>query len=179
MKRKFKTKSNLYTFLKSKGVLEKGIHEEIQSARKEYWNKYKRQWRNDKRKKEKEFTISLDRTELKELSIEAKRHKLSRTRFIKTACFAYINNSFVVPDSLEVKRISQLLAMTYNSIQEMVGENKLEFNTGRNMMESIQKLEREILPVLHNPKSLEEFIKEHISECPENRLKLIDFINSL
>lgn len=179
MKRRPKIKSNVYSYLKSKGVLEKGTHDDIQRIRNEYWKEYRRKWRNENRKAKKEFTISLSKDELLELTREARRHKLSKTQFIKQACFAYINKSFIVPDSLEVKRISQLLSMIYNSIRELLTENKVEFNSGRNLLESIQKLEREILPTLQNPKSIEEFISQHISKCPENKSKLLALINSI
>ncbi len=82
------------------------MHEDIQRARKQYWREYKRKWRNEQRKKEKEFTITLINEELKMLTYEAKRHKMSRTRFLKETTFAYINKSFIVPDSLEVRKIS-------------------------------------------------------------------------
>ncbi|MFN8279060.1 MAG: hypothetical protein U0V49_02140 [Saprospiraceae bacterium] len=156
MKRMLNKKSSLYAFLKSSGVLDNGTHEEIQSKRKEYWNEYKRKWRKIKRKSEKEFTISFSVDELKELLIEAKRHKLSRTRFIKQSCLAYMNKRYIVPDAMEVKRISQLLSMTYNSIQEMFEEDKIDKSAGKEILKRILKLEREILPALQNPKSINE-----------------------
>lgn len=179
MKRRIKTNSGVYGCLTSSGVLENGTHEEIQNARKDYWREYKRKWRNEKRKKEKEITVSLNNDELKILTREAKRHKMKRTRFLKQASFAYINNSYVVPDRLEVQRISQLLSMTYNSVQELVDENKINHNLGRSILETIRLLERDILPLLHNPKSIEEYIKQHIEKCTENKLKLLKLINSL
>ena len=115
-KRKLNDKSNLFSFLNSSGILENGTHNQIQKVRAEYWREYKRKWRNAKRKSEKEITISFTQDEFKEISNESKRHKLSRTQFIKKACFAYINKIFIVPDSKEVKRIAQQLSMTYNSI---------------------------------------------------------------
>lgn len=154
--RKAKANSNIYTYLQKSGVLENGSHEEVQRVRNEYWNEYKRIWRKDKRKKEKEFTISLNSKEQKILAQVAKGHKISRTAFIKQATFAYINNSFIVPDAMEVKRISQLLAMIYNSIQELYEDDKIETITGRVILEKITQLERTIIPMLHNPKSLEE-----------------------
>lgn len=179
MKRRSNAKSTVYAFLRSKGVLENGTHEEIQSTRKEYWNEYKRKWRNEKRRKEKEFTVSLSNDELKLLTLEAKRHKLSRTQFLKQSSFAYINKSFIIPDSLEVRRIAQLLSMTYNSIRELLEENKVSFKIGRDALETIQQLEREILPSLHNPKPIEEFIKHHIVKNPQNKLNMLKLINSL
>lgn len=41
-RRRLNTKSNLYSYLKSSGVLENGTHEEIQKVKKEYWKQYKR-----------------------------------------------------------------------------------------------------------------------------------------
>lgn len=179
MKRKVNRENSIYLHLKTNGVLENGTHEEIQSVRKEYWREYKRNWRVAKRRKEKEFTISFNQEELKILTSEAKRHKLSRTQFIKDTTFAYINNSFIVPDLLEVKRISQILAMTYNSIQELFEGNTIKFEIGRDLLHSINKLERDILPLLHHPKTLEEFIKLHIDKDGGNKAQLLEFINSL
>ena len=156
MKRKPNTKASVFAFLKSSGVLENGTHEEIQRKREEYWNEYKRRWRKMKRKSEKEFTLSFSAEDLKEISTEAKRHKLSRTKFIKQACMAYMNKRYIVPDAMEVKKISQLLSMTYNSIQEMFEENKVDKSTGQEILNRIFKLEREILPALQNPQSINE-----------------------
>lgn len=179
MKRKVKSENSIYSHLQSSGVLEQGTHAEIQSVRKEYWKEYKRKWRVVKRRKEKEFTVSFKPDELKILTFEAKRHKLSRTQFIKDTTFAYFNNSYIVPDLLEVKKVSQLLAMTYNSVQDLFDANKLNFNLGRDIMESINRLEREILPFLHHPKTLEEYIKLHIAKDGGNKVQLLELINSL
>ena len=54
-----------------------------------------------------------------------------------------------MPDSKEVKRIAQQLSMTYNSIQGLLEENKIEFKSGKSILEAIFNLEREILPGLH------------------------------
>jgi hypothetical protein len=178
-KRTLNSKSNLYAFLKSSGVLENGTHDDIQKVRKEYWREYKRIWRIKKRKTENEITISFASEEFKEISFESKRHNLCRTKFIKQACLAYINKTFIVPDAKETKRIAQHLSMTYNSIQELIEENKIEFKSGKSILEAFYKLEREVLPVLNNPKSLEILIKEHILKNSESKNSLIDFINSI
>jgi len=179
MKRRTSRNSSIYAFLQAKGILEKGTHEEIQSARKEYWNDYKRRWRIEKRRKEKEVTLSLSRDELKLVTREAKRHNLSQTQFLKQASFAYINRSFIVPNSMEVKRIVQLLSMTYNSLQVMSEEEKLNSSMSREVLHAIHQLEIDILPLLHNPKSIEEHLKQHIEKRIGNKEQLLKFINSL
>lgn len=172
-------RNSIYAFLDATGVLRNGSEVEIQAQRNLYWRNYKREWRVAKRIKEKEFTVSFNSDELKILNQEAKRHHLSRTQFIKETTFAYINNSYIVPYLSEVKRISQILAMTYNSVQDLFDANKLNFDLGRDLMESINRLEREILPLLHHPKTIEEYIKIHINKDGGNKAQLLDFINSL
>lgn len=179
MKRKLNSKSSIYSFLKSSGVLESGTPEEIQNGRKAYWREYKRSWRKQKRKAEKEFTIYFSTDELQEIIKEAKRHKLSRSRFIKQACFAYIDKTFLVPDISEVRKISQLLSMTYISIQEYLESNGNEIKNGKEILDRIYRLEREILPTLHNPKTLDDIIKEHILINPNEKLRLIELINTI
>lgn len=179
MKVKVSKENTIYSHLKTNGVLENGTHEEIQKVRNEYWKEYKRKWRVAKRRMDKEFTVSFNSDELKILNQEAKRHHLSRTQFIKDTTFAYINNSFIVPDLIELKRISQILAMTYNSVQDLFDANKFNFDLGRDLMESINRLEREILPLIHHPKTIEEYIKIHINKDGGNKFKLLEFINSI
>jgi hypothetical protein len=69
--------------------------------------------------------------------------------------------------------------MTYNSVQYLFDANKLNFDLGRDLMESINRLEREILPLLHHPKTIEEYIKIHINKDGGNKSLLLEFINSL
>ena len=61
----------------------------------------------------------------------------------------------------------------------MFDANKLNFDLGRDIMESINRLERELLPILHNPKTVEEYIKMHIDKDEGNKAQLLEFINSL
>lgn len=178
-RRRLNTKSNLCSYLRSSGVLENGTSEDIQKVKKEYWKEYKRKWRNSKRKMVNEITLSFTKEEFKEISTESKRHKLNRTNFIKQACFAYINKSYIVPDFKEVKRIAQQLSMTYNSIQELIEENSIEFKSGKSILKSIYNLEREILPALHNPNSLNALVKEHVLKNAKHKSSLIEFINTI
>ena len=90
-----------------------------------------------------------------------------------------MNKIFIVPDSKGVKQIAQQLSMTYNSIQGLIEENSIEFKSGKSITDAIYKLERQILPALHNPKSLDVLIKEHILKNEKNKNTLVEFINSI
>ena len=133
-------KKGIYDYLYSIKVLESGTDEDISLARKKYWREYKASWRRKKRKEEKELTTSWTADEITELTNAAKKHKVSKTKFIKTSTLAYINKRYIVPDQIEVRRIAQLLAVTYNSIREMMDEDTLELQTGKIILEKINRL---------------------------------------
>src|SRR5665213_878919 len=159
-------------YLDSIKVLESGTDEEITLARKKYWREYKVTWRRKKRKEEKELTTSWTPDELIEITKEARRHKVSKTKFIKTCTLAYINKRYIVPDQIEVRRIAQLLSVTYNSILEMMDENTLQLQTGKIILEKISDLERQVLVSLHNPKTIEQLITETVNKNPQTKPRL-------
>ena len=176
---KKKNTYGVYSYLDSTGVLEKGIEADIVEARKMYWKNYKNTWRKQKRKAEKELTTSWASDELKDLTKAAKLHNMSRVSYIKSATIAYSNKSYIIPDKIEVRRIAQLLAMNYNSIQEMVDEKTLHLQTGKIILEKIFELERAVLVSLHSPKTVEELIREAVSKNPRSKPKLYQLLDSI
>lgn len=160
MKGQGKKLSAFYKYLEP--FLEKGNEQEIVLARKQYIRVYKAKWRKEKRRKEKELTISWTTEELKLLTIEAKRHKMSRSIFIKKSTLAYIDKRFIVPDILAVRTLLQFLAMQFNSIEEMICENKLNLQSGRELMEKINDQEKAVRIAMYSPKTLEQLITENI-----------------
>lgn len=83
-----------------------------------------------------------------------------------------------MPDEAGVRKIRQLLAMTYNSLQEMLEEDNIDF-APRKALDTVQRLELDILPLLHHPKPLEEYLKDHVEKNPRNKDQLLKIINSL
>jgi uncharacterized protein (DUF1778 family) len=179
MKRKLKVSSGLYSYLHASGVLNTGNENAIALARKEYWRNYKKVWRKEKRKKEKEITISLNTEELKVITQSAKIHQRNVTAFIKESAFAYINKRYIVPSQETVHSIRQLLAMLYNQIEQLLDENKLQSELGNELKQKITELERFILPVLFNPKIVEKHIEELVRKEPIMKTKLLALLNNL
>lgn len=172
-------KKGIYDYLDSIKVLETGTDEEIALARKTYWKSYKTEWRRKKRKEEKELTTSWTADELTELINAAKKHKVSKTKFIKISTLAYIDKRYIGTDQIEVRRIAQLLAVTYNSILEMLDENVLELQTGKIILEKIFDLERQVLVSLHNPKTIEQLITEMVNKNPQTKSGLYHLLETL
>ena len=174
-----KKNSGIYQYLDLLKVLESGTEEDITSVRQNYWREYKAKWRRQKRKEEMEITTSWTSDELREINKEAKRHKISKTKFIKTSTLAYIDKRYIVPDQIEIRRIAQLLALSYNSIQEMINENALHLQTGKIILEKIFELEREVLVSLHNPKTLEQLLIEAVNTTPQIKARLYHLLENI
>ena len=114
--------------------------------------------------------------ELKLIADEAKRHKMNRTGYIKRTTLAYIDKRYVAPDEMAVKRISQLLAMNYNMLHQMVEENNVSSSIGEILINKISFLEREVLVQLYHAKTLEELIKEEVGKNPLIKDKILHLL---
>lgn len=176
--RRIKKKSSLYSFLDESGLLEKGTEDEIKAARKKYWNEFKRTWRKEKRIREKEFTVSFTKDELKLITNEAKRHRKSIPRYLKSTTLNYIAQRYLVPDEMEVKRISQLLAMNYNVLLQIVEEEKVRTQLGDILLGKISELEKRVLVHLCHSKTLEDWIKQEINKDATLKDKILHMLNS-
>lgn len=166
-----------YTYMAP--FLESGNEAAIAHAKKEYRRKYKAQWRKAKRKQVKEIATSWEKEEYSMLKSEAKRHRKSITLFIKKATVAYMDKRYVVPNEAQITKVMQLLALTYNSINELKDESNIPAEAGRKALFEIDKLEREVRIILFSPKTIEQNITEYIREKYKGKDKLIEFIKNL
>ena len=178
MKRKIKSGSGLWAYLESSGVLN-GPEEGIAMARKKYWSDFRARWRKQRRKEMKEFTVYFSPADLKVIAKAAVRHKMSRTGYIKRATLSYTDQVFLIPDLIEVRRISQLLAMTYNLLQQMMEEEKLSSQIGKTLQKKIDALEHEVLIRLKNPPTLQEWIEREVRKDRDLKDKILRLLTSL
>jgi len=121
-----------------------------QEARKTYWRLYKANWRKNRRKEQKEFTVSFSPQELRLLTHNATSHHRSITRFIKEATLSYCTQQFLVPDQETVDQIRQILSLMYSHIQKITEDAVVSEETGATLMEKITLLETSILNCLTN-----------------------------
>jgi hypothetical protein len=142
-------KTSLYKYLEP--FLENGDMEQIAEARKEYWRKYKATWRRNKRQQEKEFTLSLTPRELQVLRHEKIKHNRSYTQFIKEAALSYCKKQFLIPDTIALNKIKELLALNYNALQQMTEEELPDTKTHDQLIKRMADLEERVLAILHNP----------------------------
>lgn len=176
MKKRQNNKNSLYSFLDETGVLDSGNEKDISLARQEYWRKYKAEWRRRKRKEQKHFTVSLTDKEMRVLAPAAQKHHRSCTRFIKEAALAYCTKQFLSTDPEALNRIRELLALNYNSLQQLSEEIVFRENEAGRIMQTIEKLERDVLNTLQHPQSLEQWITETVLNDPLRQQNIIHLL---
>ena len=157
---------------------EKGNDAEIQLAKKQYRKQYKAKWRKEHRKKNSEVTTNWNNEEYSVLKTEAKKHKLSITRFIKVSSLGYINNRYIPLHREEINKILQLIGLAYNQIVEMAEEEKIKQQTEKELTEKISQFEHEIRIQLFSPKTIWHIIKEALTETPQLKDNLITYIQT-
>ncbi len=169
----------MYAYLLSTKVLENGTEQDIAKAREQYWREYKANWRRNKRKTEKSFTISFTGNELSVLSTTAKKHKKSVSAFIKASCLAYIQKQYVVPDAYVVNSVRELLAMNYMSLKSAFDNLNVPYQAGIELLHRMSELEANVTTQLHNPKSLDDIVIEAINKEPEYKERLLQLLQNL
>jgi hypothetical protein len=147
----------MWEYLESTGVLERGGDIEIKEAKKAYRKQYLLKYKQTQRKNKPEFTInfSKDNGEFSKVANEAKKHNQTITSFIYSATLAYINQTYIVPNTLQIAKLEQLLSDCLNEVQSICKvkerfhwerERKLETIEKR-----IEKMEIEFNEIFRNP----------------------------
>jgi replicative DNA helicase len=165
MAKRSKRYNEFYQFMSP--YLEKGNPTEIAWAKKEYRRRYKARWRRVFRKENKSYAVAWTKEELHTLTDAAKKHKQKPTRFIKQATMAYINKRYVVPNQREMNKLLQLVAMTYNTVESIAGDEENYITGVKRMQEELFILEQELRVTLLSPKTIEQVIEQEIQKDPE------------
>ncbi|MFA6924740.1 MAG: hypothetical protein WC223_10875 [Bacteroidales bacterium] len=176
-------KGAIWNYLDSIGVLENGTDEEIKLAKRNYRKIYFTKQKRLQRKSKQEITLrfSKEKGELSKVEHHARRHKMKNTEFLKSAVLAYINKTYIVPDSLQIAELEQLLSACLNEIQTIV-KQKEKYSYERELKyeiieKKIEKLEEEINKILKQPYTIEELVEKEIKEKPALKEQLLAILN--
>ena len=149
--------NGLWEYLERSGVLEKGTDAEIKIAKQAYRKEYLLKYKQNQRSHKPEFTISFSQEngEFNKVEHAAIRHKMAITGFIRSAVMAYIDQSFIVPDSTQVVHLEQILSECLNQIQSIV-KTRERFHWERDQkFDAIEKiivrLENQVNEMFRNP----------------------------
>jgi hypothetical protein len=142
--------SDLYAYLQKAGVLEGGSNEAIQQAKNEYWKRYKINWIEEKRKEAKSFTILFSKQEQAIIERYSRQYGMSPTKMIKQTSLAYLKQGYVIPNKEMIGKIRELLALNYNSLQQLQDEDKISHVRAVGLLEQMASLEQKILDLLQS-----------------------------
>jgi hypothetical protein len=148
MKRKIKYTSSIFSFLERKGVLDTMDTGAIETAKKEYWTAYRRQWKKAKRQQSKSYTILLSDQEANLVIKEAKRYHTSPTGYIK-------RNALTVKqmaDPVAVGELRELLYSHYNSLQAAIDTLIIPAQLGHCVLEEITEIEKKLFALFSTSK---------------------------
>lgn len=159
--------TGMWEYLESLGILEKGSKEEINIAKKTYRKKYLLEFKQKQRLKKPEFNINFSKEngEFNKVVKEAEKHHCTITSFIHDATLAYISQSYVVPNTLQIAQLEQILSDCLNEIQTIVRfKEKFHWERDRKLEtieKRIEKLEKQIDEVFRHPTLLSSTSHDH------------------
>lgn len=148
--------SPMWEFLEASGVLEKGSDEEIKAVKKAYRKKYFLEFKQKQRRNKPEYTIHFSKPsgELGRITEAAKKHHLSVPAFLKSAAFAYLERTYIVPNRLMVAYLEQLLSDCLNEVKA-ISKTKERFWEREQKLDRIEKriekLESQVNELFCNP----------------------------
>ena len=137
-----KNKNGMLEYLDSIGILEKGTEEEINAAKKTYRKKYLLEFKQKQRQNKPEFNINFSKEngDFYKVKKGAEKHRCTITAFIHNATLAYISQTFVVPNILQIAQLEQILSDCLNEIQ-IVTKYREKYHWERDRkLESIEKI---------------------------------------
>jgi hypothetical protein len=147
-----KSNSGIYEYLDKSKVLEHGTAADIEAVKAQYRKAYKAKWRQAQRQRSEQFTVSFTEQEAQKIAAMAKKYKWSCTRFIRLACLAYSDKTFLVVDVLATQAIAQLLAMNYNELKQAFDSYKTPFEVGKALLAQMADIEQKVLHELYHPR---------------------------
>ncbi len=149
--------NGMWAYLDSIGVLENGADEEIKAAKREYRKSYFKRYKRNQRIAKPEFIVNFSKEngELEIVIKAAKRHQMTMSNFLRSAVFAYLQRTYLVPNRNEVAHLELILSNCLNEIQTIVSVKvkydwEKEHRWGK-IEQSIQKLELQINDLFRNP----------------------------
>lgn len=158
MKQQPVIQSNLYAFLEKSGVLEWGTAEQIATAKKQYWNEYKTNWRRQKRATQQEMTIAFTQQEYQLICKAAESYKRSKAPFIKAVVMAYCKKESLFPDMQLFYDLREALMLLYTKLRDNEEEGLVNTKGSIELSERITIIEQIVFAAMqkdqHTNKSI-------------------------
>ncbi len=147
MKHKNKKTSGIYEFLDASGLLSQGSNEEIEKAKKKYWEMVRKGYKRNRRKECKSYTIFLTADELKVISPRTKKITGGMTNYIKQTVLAQAKNKVAV-DKKDIGEIREALVLHYGTLERMSKDYAVPQQVAIEILQQAMAIETKLLDFL-------------------------------
>jgi hypothetical protein len=173
---KSKRNGGIWEYLKSTGALDKG-EDAILAAKKEWKRIYNTRYKAERRKRIVSHVISLSQDEDRHLKLDAKKHDMNVSEFIKRSAMAYTDVAYVVRDQGTIRKMESLLIRSLSALEEIGrGEKKSWFAKGSDLDDAkriVATLRADVMRELMKPALLMTAVRDNPAKWQEI-LKLIN-----
>ena len=133
---------NLYSFLETRGLFEKGTPFDIEKAKKEYWKNYRRNYNRNRRSKNKSYLITLSVKEAEFVQRKATKHQLKPTSYIKQSVLS--DNSMFI-DKASIAHIRELVILHHTELILVSDNDQLPRSIIDTLIQQSTEIEQEVL----------------------------------
>jgi hypothetical protein len=144
---KVKHSANLYAFLESKGVLATGDDREIEAAKRLYWANYKREWKKEKRKQNRAFTIYFDPKDAASIRKASTIQRMSMTKFIAWAALSAAGKGSSCNPAM-AGQVRQAIVLCCVYIEGVLAGDIRVANKPTAIIARLEQLENEVLALI-------------------------------
>lgn len=171
--------TNIYQYLESTGVLDTGSADDIERQRLLYWKKYKREWRQQQRRKLKSFTVYFDENMTAIIKRASVKQKMSCTKYIQQSALLHAQGKTITVNPNIFNYIREALMLNYHAIKDLEDGQYISPKTEREFISTLAVIEKKITAKLNEPAMLEDAIKEAIQNDPDYKNILHEILKNI
>lgn len=162
---------------------QKEVHIDLDTLKKKHRKEYLKRKHQEYKLKWKKETIRFTHQEFAELTEISERYGLKRAPFLKACIFAYIHDTFITPDTTQIRIIESKINQIAQSINESVRYIHLNQNIRladvEEIKQQLQQLEWNLSETFNNPPNLKSWIVDQINKDDLFVLKLKEILKEL
>ena len=175
-----KHNKQLFDFLRSRGLLDNGSPEKIETATQEFRKQQNKERLQKFRASNSRQEISLNAADLELLTKQAENHGLKLGTFIRKSALAYLKTEYLLPENNRIKELEIGIRRIGNQINQLLRHvHQFGFtpDNQKELREKINQLEDKVSYALRQPLPLNEFLRQLLKRKPEYIHELKQVLN--
>lgn len=166
----------LKEYLTAKGLLNEPNPKKLEAAKEEYYKQYRKKYDSEYKKQFKRVELLLTTSEYRKLRKEAFEHHQKIRPFLKSCVFAYIDESFILPDDEKLRKLRLELLRIGTNINQLVRfVNRtvyIDNDQIGSLSQYLKEIDQKVCTALQQPTNLKEWLGDFLKQNPDNLQKL-------